>query len=186
MVLINKKVDMKIIETIKQIHKASKGTYGYRRVHAELKENVGFINHKKVARLMRENEIFSTRRIKFKITTKAAKRLMKIDNLLKRNFTVEAPNKVWVSDITYINTKEGWMYLCVIIDLYSRKIVGWHCSSRLSNDLVIHSFMKAYWNRKPGKDLIFHSDRGSQYTSNDFIKVLKNLNVRQSLSKNVA
>ena len=132
---------------------------------------------------MRENGIYSTRRIKFKITTKAAKRLMKIDNLLKRNFTVEAPNKAWVSDITYINTKEGWMYLCVIIDLYSRKIVGWDCSSRLSNDLVIHSFMKAYWNRKPSKDLIFHSDRGSQYTSNNFIKILKNLNVRQSLSR---
>jgi len=132
---------------------------------------------------MRENGIFSTRRIKFKITTKAAKGLVKIDNLLKRNFKVEVPNKVWVSDITYINTKEGWLYLCIIIDLYSRKIVGWHCSNRLSNHLVIHSFLKAYKQKNPGKDLIFHSDQGSQYTSNDFSKILKNLNVKQSLSR---
>lgn len=174
---------MKIIEKIKNIHQSSRMTYGYRRVHAELRENIMDINHKKVARLMRENNIISKRRIKFKITTKAAKKAIKIDNILNRNFVTDAPNKVWVSDITYIQTEQGWVYLCIILYLFSRKIVGWGCSDRINNELVIHTFLKAYWNRRPQKGLIFHSDRGSQYTSNEFQKVLKNLNVTQSLSR---
>jgi len=95
----------------------------------------------------------------------------------------EVPNKVWVSDITYIKTKQGWVYLCIIIDLFSRKIVGWECSNRINNELVLHTFLKAYWQRKPQKGLMFHSDRGSQYTSNEFQKVLRNLEVTQSLSR---
>ena len=125
---------MKIVEKIKNIHKSSRMTYGYRRVHVELKENMEDINHKKVARLMRENNIFSKRRIKFKVITKAAKKAVNIDNVLNRNFVTNAPNKVWVSDITYIKTKQGWVYLCIIIDLFSRKIVGWECSNRINND----------------------------------------------------
>ena len=174
---------MKIIEKIKNIHKSSRMTYGYRRVHVELKENMEDINHKKVARLMRENNIFSKRRIKFKVTTKAAKKAVNIDNVLNRNFVTNAPNKVWVSDITYIKTKQGWVYLCIIIDLFSRRIVGWECSDRINNELVLHTFLKAYWQRKPQKGLMFHSDRGSQYTSNDLKKVLRNLEVTQSLSR---
>ncbi|MBY0580836.1 MAG: IS3 family transposase [Rickettsiales bacterium] len=98
---------MEIIEKMKNIHQSSRMTYGYRRVHAELRENMMDINHKKVARLMRENDIFSKRKIKFKITTKSAKNAIKIDNILNRNFVTDARNKVWVSDITYIQTEEG-------------------------------------------------------------------------------
>ena len=174
---------MEIVEKIKNIHQSSRMTYGYRRVHAELRENMMGINHKKVARLMRENNIFSKRRIKFKSTTKAAKKAININNILNRNFVTDAPNKVWVSDITYIQTEQGWVYLCIIIDLFSRKIVGWECSNRINNELVMHTFLKAYWQRKPQKGLIFHSDRGSQYTSNDFQTILQNLNVTQSLSR---
>ena len=174
---------MKIVEKIKNIHKSSRMTYGYRRVHVELKENMEDINHKKVARLMRGNNIFSKRRIKFKVTTKAAKKAVNIDNVLNRNFVTNAPNKVWVSDITYIKTKQGWVYLCIIIDLFSRRIVGWECSDRINNELVLHTFLKTYWQRKPQKGLMFHSDRGSQYTSNDLKKVLRNLEVTQSLSR---
>ena len=96
---------MEIIEKIKKIHQSSRMTYGYRRIHAELRENMMDINHKKVARLMRENNIFSKR--KNKITTKASKKAIKIDNILNRNFVTDAPNKVWVSDITYIQTEQG-------------------------------------------------------------------------------
>ncbi len=89
------------------------------------------------------------------------------------NFVTDAFNKVWVSDITYIQTEQGWAYLCIIIDLFSRKIVAWECNNRINNGLGMHTFSKAYWQRSPQKGLIFHSDRGSQYTFNEFQRVLK-------------
>jgi len=103
---------------------------------------------------------------------------------LKRNFEAKKPNRVWVSDITYIKTDKGWLYLCIIVDLYSRKIVGWSMSQKIDTKLVINAFNMAYQNRKPEKwTLIFHSDRGSQYASYAFRKILKRTKVISSMSR---
>lgn len=131
---------------------------------------------------MRENNISSKVKRKFKITTNSDHSNLIAPNLLEQNFTANSPNQIWVSDITYIWTKEGWLYLAVILDLCSRKIVGWHMHHRITKELVITSFMKAYWSRKPSKGLIHHSDRGSQYASNDFQKTLFNAGAICSMS----
>ena len=111
---------------------------------------------------------------KFRTTTDSKHNHLIAPNLLEQNFTAKLPNQIWVSDITYIWTLEGWLYLSVILDLCSRKVVGWHINDRITKELVMKAFAKAYWSRKPGKGLIHHSDRGSQYASNDFQKLLSN------------
>lgn len=131
---------------------------------------------------MRENNISSKVKRKFKITTNSDHNHLIAPNLLEQNFTAAKPNKIWVSDITYIWTLEGWLYLSVILDLCSRKVVGWHINDRITKELVITAFMKAYWSRKPGKGLIHHSDRGSQYASIDFQKTLNNAGAICSMS----
>jgi transposase InsO family protein len=104
-------------------------------------------------------------------------------NHLDRNFTANYPNEKWVSDITYVWTQEGWLYLCVIIDLYSRKVVGWCIQERMTTDIITKAFYMAWWRRKPAPGLLFHSDRGSQYASLEFRKILKNYKVKQSMSR---
>jgi putative transposase len=173
---------MELLEEIKDIHKSSRGLYGYLRVTAELRSRGDKINHKRVFKLMRANNICGKYKRKFRVTTKAARNATAAPNLLNQNFTVSAANKVWVSDISYIWTNEGWLYLAIVLDLYSRKIVGWSLSERMTKELVISTFLKAYWDRKPGKGLIHHSDKGSQYTSNRFKDILFNVGAISSMS----
>ena len=120
---------------------------------------------------------------KFKKTTDSNHNLPLKENLLNRNFDVATPNKVWVSDITYIPTAEGWLYLAIVIDLYSRKAVGWSINKRMTKQLVIDAFNMSIENRKAEKGLIFHSDRGSQYASHDFQRKLWNNNMKSSMSR---
>jgi len=103
------------------------------------------------------------------------------DNLLNQNFNPTAPNQVWAGDVTYLKTGEGWMYLAIVMDLYSRRIVGWHIDKRMTTDLVSKAMIKAYNHRQPPKGLVFHSDRGSQYTSKQYRKLLAGYGIRASM-----
>ena len=131
---------------------------------------------------MRESGVYGKYKRKYKTTTISKPRDLFAPNLLKQNFKVAGMNVAWVSDITYIWTKESWLYLAVVIDLFSRKIVGWTLSERMTKELVMDAFLKAYWKRKPSKGLIFHSDRGSQYTAKSFTTTLSNLGATSSMS----
>jgi putative transposase len=123
----------------------------------------------------------STQRVAYKVTTKRKHSDSVADDLLNRNFNPTGPNQVWAGDITYLGTGEGWMYLAVVMDLYSRRIVGWHLDKRMTTDLVNKAVMKAYNLRQPGYGVVFHSDRGSQYTSKRFQKLLSAYDIRSSM-----
>jgi len=142
------------------------------------------VNHKRIYRLMKQNNISGKYRRKFKVKSNKTADKFTISNILERNFNISIPNRVWVSDISYIATSEGWLYLAIVLDLYSRRIVGWKLSERMTKDIVIDAFLKAFWSRKPPRGLIHHSDRGSQYRSTAFHKILKNLRVIPSMSGN--
>lgn len=131
---------------------------------------------------MHENNIAAKTRKKFKKTTNSNHSNYISPNLLEQNFRVNSPNEVWVADITYVSTYEGWLYLSVVLDLYSRKVVGWSMSNRITGQLVIDSLENAITDRKPEAGLIFHSDRGSQYSSAEFRKSLKRNRIIQSMS----
>ena len=132
---------------------------------------------------MRENELGRRPRKRFRSTTNSEHGLEVAENLVNRKFTVAAANRVWISDITYVATSQGWLYLCVVIDMYSRKVVGWSMSSRMKKELVLQALVMGLMGRKPPEGLIFHSDRGSQYCSHDFRKLLERHSIRQSMSR---
>jgi putative transposase len=171
-----------ILDLINQIWKNSNCRYGYRRVHAELRSQGIYCNRKRVLRLMKGNNISAKRKKKYKRTTNSNHSNYISPDLLNQNFRTSSPNEVWVSDITYINTYEGWLYLAVVLDLYSRKVVGWSMSSTMTTQLVIDALENSILDRKPGTGLIFHSDRGSQYSSTDFRKTLKKHGIILSMS----
>jgi len=161
----------------------ARNIYGSPKITIELNAEGILCGKNRVARLMKENEIKSKVKKKYKVTTDSKHKNPVAENLLKRNFAAEKPDEKWVSDITYLWTGEGWFYLCVIIDLFSRQVVGWSVSKRMSSSLLINAFDKAYKKRKPSSGLIFHSDRGSQYASKAFRKVLKSKGLVQSMSR---
>lgn len=175
--------EQELIREITSIQEKTRYSYGTPRITEALKDTKYAPNHKKVSRILRENSLNHRTKKKFKITTDSKHKLNISPNVLNRDFTATAPNQKWVGDITYVWSAEGWVYLSVIIDLYSRKVVGWALSSRIDTDLLLKSFWHAVELRRPGKGLIFHSDRGSQYCSNRFRKTLKSLEVVQSMSR---
>jgi transposase InsO family protein len=174
--------DERLLHKIREIHHAKRARYGSPRVHAELKEAGERCSRKRVARLMRLNGIAAKHKRKFKATTDSGHKYAVAPNLLEQNFKASEPNRVWTADITYCWTFEGWMYLAVVMDIYSRKIVGWAMSERMTRDLVIQAFVMAYKARNPSPGLIHHSDKGSQYASDDFKSTLSAFGVRQSMS----
>ena len=171
-----------ILELIEQIWENSHHLYGYRRIHAELRSQGLYCNRKRILRLMHQNNIAAKTKKKFKKTTNSNHSNYISPNLLEQNFRVTSPNEAWVADITYISTYEGWLYLAVVLDLYSRKVVGWSMGNRMTSRLVIDALEHAIVDRKPVDGLIFHSDRGSQYVSIDFRKSLKKHSIIQSMS----
>lgn len=177
----NKK-DRMLLEAIGYHYKKSNCIYGSPRIHAALRKNGIVVNKKRVARLMKAHNIKAKTKRKFKITTNRNSKHSVCENLLKGNFKVEKVNQVWTSDITYLWTKEGWLYLAVIMDIYSRKIVGWSIGRYLSAELVLKAITMALVNRNPGRGVIFHSDRGSQYTSSIVKNILSLYGFRQSMS----
>jgi len=168
---------------ITKIYWRHKGHYGSPRIYRELRKKGYKCNIKRVARLMSVLGLKAIRKKKYKRTTDSNHNLPIKDNLLGRNFNVTQPNKVWVSDITYIPTARGWLYLTVVIDLYSRKVVGWSMNRRMTKQLVIDALDMAIKNRDPDKGLIFHSDRGSQYASHKFQRKLWENGFRSSMSR---
>ena len=142
-----------------------RGTYGSPRITAELRDNGVYCGRNRIARLMKENGIRAKTKRRFKATTRYHHDLLVAEDRLKRNFSTEAANKVWFSDITFIWTKEGWMYLAAILDSFTRQIVDWSMSDRLNHSVLADVLHKALRKRKPDVGLIFHSDRGTQYTS---------------------
>ena len=176
--------DEKLLRKIKDIHKDSHQTYGSPRIYNELKKSDISVSRAKVARIMSKNLIRSVHARKFKITTNSKHNYPVCENILDRNFSPEREGKSWVSDITYIATKEGWLYLTIILDLFDRKAIGWAFSSRMfASETVIPALKMAKLNRPIVDDLIFHSDRGVQYACNEFKKQLESPLIRQSMSR---
>jgi len=150
---------------------------------AELRREGVHVGHNRVARLMRAADLSARRRVKYRVTTKSGHSHPPAANLLNREFTVVRPNRVWASDITYIATAEGWMYLCVILDLCGRSVAGWSLSESLGTDLVIQAFRMAMLRRRPVRGVLFHSDRGVQYASYEFRRALRDHGFIQSMSR---
>ncbi|MBY0095558.1 IS3 family transposase [Mesobacillus maritimus] len=161
----------------------SMGTYGSPRVHNDLVEWGYSISEKTVARRMKELGLTATPKEKFVVTTDSKHNLNVYPNLVKREFNVKEPNKVWVADITYIWTLEGWLYLSSIMDLFPRKIVGWSIGSTMKKELTLQALNMAIISRQPPEGVIHHSDRGSQYCSNDYIDALKEHKMQISMSR---
>jgi len=174
--------DQRLLEIIRYHYNKSRGTYGLPRIYAAIRKEGLKVNKKKIARLMRINKIRAKTKKKFKVTTVENTKAKASENILKGNFSSEKENRIWTSDITYIWTKQGWLYLAVVMDIYSRKIVGWSLDSSLSAELVIKALMMAILHRNPEQGIIFHSDRGSQYTSSSVREMLKSYQMTQSMS----
>jgi transposase InsO family protein len=172
-----------LVIEIELSHKASDRTYGSPRVHEDLQEQGIRCGRKRVARLMRENGIRAKQTRRFKATTDSDHNDPVAPNLLDREFQVDVPDRVWVADLTYIWTREGWLYLAVILDLFSRRVVGWSMSKRITSQLTLEALSVALWSRKPSPGLLHHSDRGSQYTCGDYRDVLDEHGVLCSMSR---
>lgn len=174
--------DIPMLEIIKFHYNRSKGTYGLPRIHAAIRKEGIKVNKKRIARLMKLNNIKAKTKRRFKVTTKQNAKNTASENLLKQNFNTDRANKIWTSDITYIWTKEGWLFLAIIMDIYSRKIVGWALDKNMQTELIVKALNMAVINRNPDKGIVFHSDRGAQYTSSKFRKTLEIFNFIQSMS----
>lgn len=174
--------DMVVLAHIKEQFKLSLGSYGRPRMTEELKELGLQVGHRRVGRLMRDNGIFVKRNKKFKATTDSDHSFNIAPNLLGRDFHAPRPNQKWAGDISYIWTREGWLYLSVILDLHSRRVIGWAVSNRLKKDLAIRSLNMAINLRQPPKGCIHHTDRGSQYCSHEYQKILCQHGFKTSMS----
>jgi transposase InsO family protein len=174
---------MRLLEAIRRIHVGYKRAYGSPSVHFELRSLGYFCGHNRVARLMRENGIISRVTVRFRSLTKAGKREPVADNLLARNFMVGKPNRVWASDFTYIPTKEGFLYLAVVVDLYNRQVVGWRMSPRRGLQLVTDALRQALKRRQVEDGLLHHSDRDSLYSSGVYQSLLEDNAMICSMSR---
>jgi transposase InsO family protein len=177
--------EQELAEQIGQIYKKHKGRYGSPRIWAELKACGWNVSRKRVERLMREQKLRARGRRKRISTTDSHHKHEAADNILAQNFHAQSPGEKWVSDITYLRTVCGWLYLTVIIDLWDRKIIGWAISGDLAAEHVCRALAMAVGNRSPREGLIFHSDRGLQYCSEVFRTLLRRLcpSARQSMSR---
>lgn len=176
------RADMVARAHIKEQSLLSLGSYGRPRMTEELKELGLNIGHRRVGRLMRDNGIWVERSKKYKVTTDSNHAFNIAPNLLNRDFHAEQPNRKWAGDISYVWTREGWLYLAIILDLHSRRVIGWAVSNRMKRDLAIRALKMAVALRQPLKGCIHHTDRGSQYCSHDYQKLLRQHGFRVSMS----
>ena len=171
-------------QKIQQIHHDSRCTYGSPRIHAALVAQGLKVGRHRVARLMAQQGIHARQKRKYRATTDSNHGLAVADNILNRNFTTLEPDRAWVADITYIWTSQGWLYLAVVIDLFSRRVVGWSMAEHLKTELVLTALKAALGHRTPAQTgLIFHSDRGSQYASHDYQNALSQAHITCSMSR---
>lgn len=178
-VLLNESLDKKITSVFEQQY----GRYGAPRITRELNDQGEVCSKNTVARRMKSLKLRAKGKKKFKVTTDSKHNLPVAPNILNRDFTATQTNQKWVGDISYVWTDEGWTYLAVVIDLYSRAVIGWSIQSTLSRQLVCDALMMALWRRNFPRNVIFHSDRGSQYCSSDYQKLLKRYGFICSMSR---
>lgn len=173
----------RLLNRIRTVHEKSRRTYGSPRVYWQLAAEGETCSKGRVERLMAANEIRAKRKRNFVVTTDSKHCLPVAPNIVERQFSVDEPNSVWSSDITYIPTAEGWLYLAGVLDLCSRTAVGWSMGDTLERTLVLDALKMAYRRRRPGKGLIHHSDRGCQYASEDYRNLLKLYGMQMSMSR---
>lgn len=173
-----------LLSDIRQVHAQHRGRYGAPRIHAELRAQGQSVSRKRVERVMRRHGIRAHAPRRYRVCTTDSKHSLPIAaNLLDRNFTAEKPDQVWLADITYIPTGEGWLYLAVILDLFTRKVVGWAMREHMRAELTMAALTMAIQRRRPGPGLVHHSDRGSQYAAADYRKILQAAAITQSMSR---
>lgn len=172
-----------MIEWVQDIAKSSDDTYGSRRMKKALNALGYPVSRDKARKLMREANVEVRQRKKFKVTTNSNHKQPVFENLVERDFDIDQPDQVYAADITYVWTQEGWLYLAVVIDLCTRKVVGWSMSSRMKAQLVCDALQMGIWRRQPKAGLIHHSDRGSQYASKAFRRLLKAHGIEGSMSR---
>jgi putative transposase len=178
-----KREDAHLKQEIRQMFESHQERYGSPRLQRDLHDGGIKCSRKRVARLMREEELSARSKRRRAITTKRDETHPVAPNLLNRDFHAEGPNKKWVTDITYIPTKQGWLYLAVILDLYSRMVVGWSMSGHCDEKLVERALEQALTRRRPRAGLLHHSDRGSQYTSQAYQAYLQRYGIQVSMSR---
>ena len=179
---LRQKDDERLLGLIKQFWLESGCVYGYRKIHLDLREHGETCGPNRVARLMKQAGLKAQVGYK-KPQYKGGKPAVIAENHLNQDFDVQEPNQVWVTDITYIRTYEGWLFLAVVIDLFSRQVIGWSMQPKMHVDLVLNALVMAVWRRKPRNEVIVHSDQGSQYTSRDWQTFLKSHNLVCSMSR---
>lgn len=175
--------DAQMLVLIRAIFAESDDSYGSPRVYREIKARGLPASRERVARLMKENDIRAKHKRRYKATTDSKHNLPVAPNLLNQTFGASAPDQTWTTDITYVPTGEGWLYLAVVLDLYTRMVVGWSMQARMTKELVIDALRMAWFRRRPKPGLIHHSDRGSQYCSYDYQDVLKEYGMLASMSR---
>jgi len=174
--------NQQLVKEIKAVHAANHEIYGSPRIYRALKAQGVACSENRVARLMRLYHIRAKQSRRYKVTTKRNKAHLVAPNLLKRDFLAERPDHKWLADITYISTREGWLYLAVILDLYARRVVGWAMSDRMTSDLTVGALKMAIRQRQPGPGLIHHSDQGSQYTDSTYQQLLQDHAIQASMN----
>lgn len=173
-----------LVDDIKRVHRDKNGRYGSPRIHVELKALGRGISRGRIERLMRRHGIRAIMARPYRVRTTDSRHGLPIaPNLLDRNFVAPAPNRVWLADITYVETDQGWLYLATVMDLYSRRIVGWAMADHLRTELALAALRMAIAAKKPGPGLIHHSDRGVQYASEDYRKVVQSAGLLASMSR---
>ena len=175
------RTDQALLDQIQAIHERSRGTYGAPRIHAELRAQGVRCGRKRVARLMREANLMGAQRRRYRGTTRQDRQAVPAPDLVQRDFTASAPNQLWVADITYVATGEGWLYLATVLDAWSRRIVGWAMGDTLRTELVVDALNMAVWNRRPAAGVVHHSDRGAQYTSLTFSRRCRDAGLTPSM-----
>jgi putative transposase len=178
-----KMADTQLLTKIEELFVQSRGTYGSPRIHAALRDQGIRCGCKRVARLMRQAGLQVKRKRSYKVTTQSNHNLPVAPNLLKQQFAADKPNQIWLADITYVATAEGWLYLAAVLDLYSRRIVGWSMQPSLNRRLVLAALDMALKQRRPPAGLLHHSDRGSQYASKDYQALLADYDLLSSMSR---
>ena len=177
--------DEALLVHIRAVFAAHRGAYGWPRIWRQLRAEGVRVGKLRVQQLMQQHGIRARGKRRFRVTTDSRHGLPIAPNLLNRNFTVAAPNRVWAGDMTYIQTEEGWLFLAVVLDLFSRRIVGWSLREHMRSELAVDALRMAWLQRSPDRrtELIFHSDRGSQYASSDFNQVLNECAIQPSMSR---
>ena len=178
-----KRDDEQLTERIEDAYYQNRGHYGSPRIHVELQDQGIHCGRKRVARLMQEHGLSARKKKRKPRTTDSNHDFPVASNLLEQDFTADAPDKKWMSDFTYLETREGWLYLAGVIDAYSRKIVGWSMSEHHDAELVHAALQMALLQRQPGAELIHHSDRGSEYASSRYQSLLREHHIQVSMSK---